>query len=79
METTPVKMSDIRVPNRSELIEGKIRSIENSPDSISSLLHDERDPITLDKGTPPYEVYSGRHRVYVAYQKGIKIIPAVFN
>ena len=79
METTPVKMSDIRVPNRSELIEGKIRSIENSPDSISSLLHDETDPITLHKGTPPYEVYSGRHRVYVANQKGTKITPAVFN
>jgi hypothetical protein len=79
METVPVKISDIRVPNRSELIEGKITSVENSPDSISSLLHDATDPITLHKGTPPYEVYSGRHRVYVADQKGIKIIPAVFN
>ena len=79
METRPVKMSDIRVANRSELNEGKIKSIENSPDSISSLLHSKTDPIALHKGKPPYEVYSGRHRVYVAFQKGIKLIPAVFT
>ncbi len=79
MQTRPVKMSDIRVPKRSELNEGKIRSLENSPDSIESLLHSKTDPIALHKGTPPYEVYSGRHRVYVAAQKGIKLIPAVFT
>lgn len=79
MQTVPVKMSDIRVPQRSELNEGKIRSIENSPDSISSLLHSKSDPIALHKGSPPYEVYSGRHRVYVAAQRGIKLIPAVFT
>ncbi len=79
MQTRPVKMSDIRVPNRSELNEGKIRSLLNSPDSIESLLHSKTDPIALHKGTPPYEVYSGRHRVYVAAQKGIKLIPAVFT
>jgi hypothetical protein len=72
-------MSDIRVPKRSELNEGKIRSLLNSPDSIESLLHSKTDPIALHKGTPPYEVYSGRHRVYVAAQKGIKLIPAVFT
>jgi hypothetical protein len=79
METRPVKISDIRVPKRSELNEGKIRSIEKSPDSIESLLHSKTDPIALHKGNPPYEVYSGRHRVYVAAQKGIKVIPAVFT
>lgn len=79
MATTPVKMSDIQVPKKSELNEGKIRSLENSPDSIESLLHSKTDPIALHKGTPPYEVYSGRHRVYVAAQKGIKLIPAVFT
>lgn len=79
METVPVKMSDIRIPKRSELIEGKIRSLENSPDSLSSLLHSKSDPIALHKGTPPYKVYSGRHRVYVAAQQGIKVIPVVFT
>jgi hypothetical protein len=79
MGTVPVKISDIRVPNRSELIEGKIRSIENSPDSIESLIHSKSDPIALLKGTFPYEVHSGRHRVYVAAQKGIMLIPAVFT
>ena len=79
METRPVKMSDIRVPKRSELNEGKIRSIEKSPDSIESLIHSKSDPIGLYKGKPPYEVCSGRHRVYVAAQKGIKVIPAIFT
>lgn len=79
MKTVPVKMSDIRVPKLSELNAGKIRSIKNSPDSIEFLLHSKSDPIALYKGTLPYEICSGRHRVYVAYQKGIKIIPVVFT
>jgi hypothetical protein len=79
METVPVKMSDIKIPKRSELNEAKLRSLQNSPDSLPSLLHSKTDPIYLYRGTPPYEVGSGRHRVYLAAQSGIKLIPAVFT
>ncbi|MCC3569174.1 MULTISPECIES: hypothetical protein [unclassified Microcoleus] len=79
METVPVKMSDIRVLNLSELNPAKIRAIENSSESLSSLLHDQDDPIVLYRGTPPYELCDGRHRVYLAEQRGIKLVPAAFN
>jgi hypothetical protein len=78
-ETHPVKMSDIKIPNLHELNQGKLDSLKNSPDSLEKLLHSKSDPIALHKGNAPYEVYSGRHRVYLAYQKGIKVIPAVFT
>ncbi|WP_254174917.1 hypothetical protein [Planktothrix pseudagardhii] len=79
IETVPVKMSDIRIPKRSELNELKIRALENSPDSLSSLLHDKKHPIVLYRGTRPYEICNGRHRIYLAAQQGIKVIPAGFN
>jgi hypothetical protein len=78
-QTQPVKMSDISIPSLRDLNSAKLRSLENSPDSLESLLHSKSDPIALHRGNPPYEVYSGRHRVYLASQKGIRVIPAVFT
>ncbi len=78
-ETRPVKMSDIRIPDFNELNQGKLLSLKNSPDSLEKLLHSKSDPIKLTGKKPPYEVYTGRHRVYLAYQRGIQLIPAVLD
>ncbi|MEZ2236525.1 MAG: hypothetical protein ACBR23_00725 [Microcoleus sp.] len=44
---------------------------------LIKLSHD--DPIVLYRGTHPYELCDGRHRVYLANQRGIKLVPAAFN
>jgi hypothetical protein len=75
-DTKPVRISEIKIPNKNELNEGKLRSLENSPDSLESLLQSKSDPIRLEGQYPPYRVTSGRHRVYLAYQRGIGVIPA---
>lgn len=80
METVPVKMSDIKVPSKSELRgDDAIRKVENFYPSFDAYLHSKSDPVALRRDTYPYEVYSGRHRVYVAAKKGYKLIPAVFT
>ena len=79
MEIVQVKMSDIKVPNRSELNEAKIRGVETAYDSLDTQLNSKTDPVSLRRDTFPYEVYTGRHRVYVAYQRGYTSIPATFT
>jgi hypothetical protein len=73
-----LKISDIKIPNKSELKDFKLKQFKSDADLVKAINHD-KDPIVLYQGSRPYEICDGRHRVYLAKQKGINVIPVLFN
>lgn len=72
-----VKLSDIVNVSRSELNKAKLDALENSYDSFDAQLNSSSDPIALDKTTRPYQITNGRHRIFLARQKGYRSVPAL--
>jgi hypothetical protein len=73
-----VKLSDIENIRKNDLEQTKLDALENSYDSFEDQLNSKFNPIALDKGKSPYGVTDGRHRVFLARQKGYKSVPATF-
>ena len=47
-------------------------------DSFETQLNSRNNPIALDRSSWPYRIINGRHRVFLARQKGYSSIPAEF-
>jgi len=73
-----VSLSDIESVSRSDLRESRLRDLENGYDSFDKVLNSSSDPIALDNSSRPYRITDGRHRVYLARQKGYSSVNARF-
>lgn len=74
-----VSLSDIEQVNRSDLRESRLSTLLNGYDPFEKVLNSKSDPIALDRGSGrPYRIMDGRHRVYLARQKGYTSVPAIF-
>jgi hypothetical protein len=72
-----VPLSDIRHVSQSELSNAKLNALENGYDSFEYQLNSSSNPIALTGGKP-YDISDGRHRIFLARQKGYKYVPAIF-
>lgn len=75
MSRQNVSLSDIREISRSELDSGRLGMLENGYSSFEEVLNSSSDPIVLD-GDIPYDITDGRHRIYLARQKGYSSVYA---
>lgn len=73
-----VSLSDIESVNRSELSARRLNDLQNGYSSFETVLSSSSDQITLDKSRRPYQIIDGRHRVYLARQKGYSSVSARF-
>jgi hypothetical protein len=73
-----VLLSDIEKVSSSELIASRLKTLENGYDSFDKVLNSSSDPIKLDNSSKPYKIIDGRHRIYLARQKGYKSVNAKF-
>ena len=73
-----VRLSDIENVHRGDLDSSKLNALENGYDSFETQLNSRNNPIALDKSARPYRIINGRHRVFLARQKGYSSVPAVF-
>jgi len=73
-----VDLDDIEDVDRSDLSESRLQMLEDGYDDFDDVLSSSSDPITLDGDEPPYEIIDGRHRIYLAREKGLSSVPAKF-
>ena len=73
-----VSLSDIENVSRGELEAPKLEALENGYDSFETQLNSKNSPIALDGTFTPYRIINGRHRIYLARQKGYSSVPADF-
>lgn len=72
-----VPLNDIRHVSQSELSNKKLNALENGHDSFEYQLNSSSNPIALTGGKP-YDISDGRHRIFLARQKGYRYVPAIF-
>ena len=78
-QTQQVSLSDIRDVTKSELIQSRIDTLLDGYSPFEEVLNSKSNPIALDKGNgKPYDIHDGRHRIYLARQKGYSSVPAIF-
>ncbi|WP_414586995.1 hypothetical protein [Scytonema sp. PCC 10023] len=76
-QTHPVVLLDIEHLDRSKLSEKKLNDLQNR---LSEALFNSSEPIALDKRFgKPYRITNGRHRIYLAREKGYQMVPAIFT
>ncbi|XWK86936.1 MAG: hypothetical protein U7127_22430 [Phormidium sp.] len=76
-----VDLSDIEYVDRSELKQNRLDILLNGYHSFDDVLNnesDKSDPIKLDGARKPYSITDGRHRIYLARQKGYTRVKAIF-
>jgi hypothetical protein len=73
-----VSLSDIEEVDGDELDKKKLDALENGYDSFEDQLNSVQYPIALDRESKPYGIINGRHRIYLAREKGYSSVPAVF-
>jgi hypothetical protein len=77
-QTQRVSLSEIRHIDRSELRESRLNTLLNGYLPFEKVLESSSDPIALYPGTKPYDICDGRHRIYLARQKGYSSVSVVF-
>jgi hypothetical protein len=73
-----VSLSQIENVSRNSLNSERIAMLENGYSSFDTVLNSSSDPIALYRGTSPYEIADGRHRIYLARQKGYEYVHVRF-
>lgn len=74
-----VNLSDIQAVSKSDLIQNRLDMLLNGFSPFDEVLKSSSDPITLSRGNGiPYTIIDGRHRIYLARQKGYKSIKVFF-
>lgn len=73
-----IRLSDIERVDRNDLKESRLQTLLNGYSPFEEVLRSESDPIALDKSTKPYRIIDGRHRVFLARQKGYSEVRAIF-
>jgi hypothetical protein len=73
-----VKISDIEIPNLSDLNAPKLHALEDSFNDFETQLNSRFEPIAPDvRSGMPYKIISGRRRVYHANEIGLKELKVV--
>ena len=72
-----VSLRDIEDISLRDLKSSRLNNLQNGFSSFDTVLNSQSDPIALT-GSKPYEIVDGRHRVYLARQKGYSKVPAIF-
>lgn len=66
-----VRLSEIENVNSAELNQKRLHDLLHGFSPFEQVLKSESDPITLDRRFgKPYRIIDGRHRVFLARQKG---------
>jgi hypothetical protein len=73
-----IRLIDIENVYRADLETSKLHALENSYDSFEAQLNSRNNPIALDRSSRPYKIINGRHRIFLARQKGYSSVHAVF-
>ncbi len=74
-----VLLSEIENINSGELNPKRIKNLLHGFSPFGQVLKSRSEPVALDgKRGKPYRIIDGRHRVYLARQKGYHFIPAAF-
>lgn len=74
-----VDLDDIEDVDAWQLNSSRLNMLKNGHDSFDDVLNSWSDPITLeDRSGPPYKIIDGRHRIYLARQRGYSTVPAKF-
>lgn len=73
-----VKLSEIESVSRSALDSRRLETLLNGHDSFDEVLTSRSDPIALSERSTPYTIIDGRHRVYLARQKGYREVSVRF-
>lgn len=73
-----ISLSEIENVSRSELSDSRLKTLENGYDSFDKILNSSSDPITLDQSSKPYKIIDGRHRVFLARNKGYSSVNVRF-
>jgi hypothetical protein len=72
-----VSLDDIEYVSLSELSDSRLETLQNGYSSFEEVLNSSSDPITLDSsGGIPYTIIDGRHRIYLAREKGYSSVLA---
>ena len=74
-----VSLSDIEQVSKGELKDSRLDTLIDGYSSFDEVLRSSSDPIALSRsGGKPYSIIDGRHRVFLAHQKGLSFVPATF-
>ena len=72
-----IDLNDIEDVDASELSKSRLETLENGHDSFEDVLASNSDPITLDGSSGiPYSIIDGRHRIYLARERGYTSVTA---
>ncbi len=75
-----VSLDDIEDVHESELSQSRLDDLRNGFSSFEDVLRGGSDPITLDENSgTPYGIIDGRHRIYLARERGYTSVPAQFG
>ena len=69
-----ISLDDIEFVNRSELEDKKLYALEHSYDSFEKQLNSKLSPIAISCDSKPYRITNGRHRIYLAREKGLSTV-----
>ena len=69
---------DIEGVYHSDLSERRLKDLLHGYSSFDDVLYSRSDPITLEDRGKPYRIIDGRHRIYLAREKGYSTVPAKF-
>lgn len=73
--TIIIQLSDIENVNREELDQRRLDTLLHGFSPFDQVLQSRSDPITLDKRFgKPYRIVDGRHRIFLARQKGYQSV-----
>lgn len=74
-----VDLDDIEDVDYEDLSNKRLYDLEHGYSDFDDVLENARDPIALERyGGPPYSIIDGKHRVYIARQRGYRSVPARF-
>ncbi len=76
MHLENMPLSSIEDVSREELSEDRLNTLLNGYSPFDEVLYSSGEPIALDLPGPPYRIIAGRHRIYLARQRGYTSVPA---
>ncbi len=73
-----IKLSDIEPVKKSDLKTSRLDTLLNGYNTFDEVLKSASDTIALSGKQAPYTIIDGRHRIYLARQKGYSEVNAKF-
>lgn len=75
MNVRPVLLVDIEAINERKLNQEKLEQIDRS---FQDIIYKSEYPICIDRRFGrPFKIIDGRHRIYIARQKSLRLVPAI--